>query len=135
LPGSRPADPQLCRYGKTPGLSFSLALKAPGFALKASGLSFSLALKELDLPLIPSRKTLEGAGPVLLTQPSQRPQHDRADDDPLIEAAASQHMNYRAQPDQPQRRLAVKPESPGCPADLLLSAAMLASGGLLGTLP
>ena len=112
LGSSRPADPQLCRYGKTPGLSFSLALKAPGFALKAPGLTFSLALKELDLPLIPSRKTLEGAGPVLLTQPSQRPQHDRADDDPLIEAAASQRMNYRAQPDQRQRRLTARPRVP-----------------------
>ena len=81
-------------------------------ALKAPGLTFSLALKELDLPLIPSRKTLEGAGPVLLTQPSQRPQHDGADDDPLMEAAASKHMNHHAQPDQPQRRLTVKPRVP-----------------------
>ena len=42
----------------------------------------------------------------------QRPQHDGADDRPLIEAAASQHMTHHAQPDQPQRRLTVKARVP-----------------------
>ena len=86
---------------KAPGLPFSFALKAPGFAFKAPGMMFSFALKELDLPFIPGRQALEGASPVLLTQPAQRPQHDDADDHPLSEAAASQHMTHHAQPDQP----------------------------------
>jgi hypothetical protein len=60
-----------------------------------------LALKELYLPFIPGRQALEGAGPVLLTQPSQCPQHDRGHGHLLKEAAASQHMNHHAQPDQP----------------------------------
>ena len=62
---------------------------------------FSFALKELDLPFIPGRQALEGASPVLLPQPAQRPQHDGADDHPLTEAAASQHMTHHAQPHQP----------------------------------
>jgi hypothetical protein len=122
-------------YSKAPGLPFSFVLKAPGFAFKAPGLPFSFALKELDLAFVPGGQALEGAGPGLLAQPSQRSQHDGGDDHPLIEAAASQHMTHHAQPDQPQRRLTVKPESPGCAADLLLPGAMLASGGLPGTLP
>jgi hypothetical protein len=86
-------------------MSFSFAVKAPG-------LPFSFALKELDLPFIPGSQALKGAGPVLLTQPSQRPQHDGADDRPLIEAAASQHMHHHAQPDQPQRHPSVRARVP-----------------------
>jgi hypothetical protein len=86
----------------------ALGLPAPRFALKTPGLPFTLALKELDLPLIPGSQTLHGAGPVLLAQPGQRFQRDGGDDHPLMEAAASQHMNKRGQPDQPQRRLVVR---------------------------
>ena len=81
-------DPQVLTIAP-PSLPFSFALKAPSFALKAPGLPFSLALKALDLPFIPGSHALEGAGPVLLTQPSQRLQHNDADDHLLIEAAAS----------------------------------------------
>lgn len=91
-------------YSKAPGLPFSFALKAPSFAFKAPDVPFSFALKELDLLFIPGSQALESASPVLLTQPSQRPQYDGADDHPLIEAAASQHMTHHGQPDQPQRR-------------------------------
>ena len=93
-------------------MPFSLALKAPSFALKAPGLPFSLALKDLDLPSIPGSQALESAGPVLLSQPPQRPQHDGADDHPFMEPAASQHMTHHAQPDQPQRRLTGKARVP-----------------------
>jgi hypothetical protein len=82
---------------KAPGLPFTLALKTPG-------VPFTLALKELDLPLIPGSQMLQGAGLVLLAKPCQRFQRDGADDHPLMEAAASQHMNQCSQPDQPQRR-------------------------------
>jgi hypothetical protein len=106
-----------------PRLPFSFALKAPSFAFKAPGLPFSFALKtpgllfsfalkELDLPFIPGSQALEGASPVLLTQPSQRLQYDGADNHPLVEAAASQHMTGHAQPDQPQQRLTGKARVP-----------------------
>ena len=83
-------------------------LKVPrlpcSFALKAAPLPFSLALKAQDLSAIPGHQTVNGTGPVLLAQTSQRRQRDDTDDRPLIEAAASQHANQRSQPDQPQRR-------------------------------
>lgn len=83
-------------------------LKVPrlpcGFALKAAALPFSLALKAQDLPAIPGHETVNGTGPVLLTQTSQRRHRDDADDRPLIEPAAPQHANQHSQPDQPQRR-------------------------------
>ena len=94
---------------KVPGLPSSFAPKAPGlvfsFERKAPGLPFSFELEELNLPLIPGRQALESTGPALLADPSQRPQHDDAEDHPLMEAGASQHMSHHAQPDQPQRRL------------------------------
>ena len=93
-------------------MPFSFALKALSFALKAPGLPFSFALKDLDLPFIPGSQALEGAGPVLLSQPSQRTQDDGADDHPLMEAAASQHMTHHAQPDQPQPRFPGKARVP-----------------------
>ena len=77
-----------------------MALKAPGLPFSLADLPFSFALKQLDLPLIPGSQALEGAGPVLLAQVSQRSHHDGADDHPLIEAAASQHMIKHGQPDQ-----------------------------------
>lgn len=94
---------------KVPGLPSSFAPKAPGlvfsFERKARGLPFSFELEQLKLPLIPGRQALESTGPALLADPSQRPQHDDADDHPLMEAGASQHMSHHTQPDQPQRRL------------------------------
>jgi hypothetical protein len=102
-----------------PGVPLGFALKAPGFAFQAPGLPFGFALKALDLPFIPGGQALEGASPVLLTQPAQRPQHDDADDHPLTPSAA----------------LPAKPETPGRAADLLPPAAMLPSGGLPATCP
>jgi hypothetical protein len=46
-----------------------LALKTPGFALKALGLPFSLALQELDLAFIPGLQARHGAGPAHLASP------------------------------------------------------------------
>jgi len=95
-----------------PGLPSSLAVQVPGlpfsFERKAPGLLFSLELEVLNLPFIPGRQAREAIGPTFLAYPSQRPQHDGADDHPLMEAGASQHMTHHAQPDQPQRRLAGK---------------------------
>jgi hypothetical protein len=92
-----------------PGLPSSFALKVPGlpssFERKVRGLLFSFELEALNLPFIPGRQALEAIGPALLAYPSQRPQHDGADDHPLMEAGASQHMTHHAQPDQPQCRL------------------------------
>ncbi len=84
--------------------SLAVPSKAPGlplsFTLKPQGLPFSFAFKELYLPSIPGGQALKGTNPVLVAPPSQRCQHDGADDHPLIEAAASQHMNQHSQPDQ-----------------------------------
>lgn len=92
-----------------PGLPSGFALKVPGlpfsFERKTPGLLFSLELEALNLPLIPGHQAVEGIGPTLLAYPSQRAQHDGADDHPLMEAGASQHMTDHSQPDQPQRRL------------------------------
>ena len=93
--------PSPCADGKAPGLPF-------GFALKAPSVPFRSALKDLDLPFIPGSQALQGIGPVLLAKSSQRRHHDGADSDPLIKAAASQHVNQYSQPDQPHRRLMVR---------------------------
>ena len=90
--------PSACAEGKAPGLP-------SGFALKAPSVPFRSALKDLDLPLIPGSQALQGIGPVFLAKPSQCRRHDGADSDPLIKAAASQHVNQHSQPDQPHRRL------------------------------
>jgi hypothetical protein len=103
---------ELCLNRKAPGLPLGFALEAPSFALEAPGLPFSFALKTLDLPFIPGGQALEGAGPALLTQPPQRPEHDGADDHPLLEAGAPQHVTQHAQPDQPQHRLTGKARVP-----------------------
>jgi hypothetical protein len=76
--------------------------------LKAPGRPLGFALKEPYLPFIPGSQALKGAGPVLLAQPCQCRQHDGADDHPLLETAASQHMHQRSPPDQPQRRLIIR---------------------------
>ena len=62
-------------------------------------------------------------------------QDDRGHGRLLIEAAASQHMTHHAQPDQHQRHLTVKARVPGGAVDLLLPAAMMASGGLPALCP
>ena len=102
---------------------FSLERQAPG-------LPFSFEFQELDLPFIPGRQAREGAGPGLLAYPAQRSQHDHADDHPLMEAGAAQHMTHHAQPDQPSAALPAKREPPGGAAGPLLPAAMLAGAAL-----
>jgi hypothetical protein len=93
--------PQVCACGKAPGVPF-------GFAIKAPGVPYRCPLKELGVPFVPGSQALEGNGPVLLSQPLQRRDHDGADSHPLIKAAAAQHMNQHSQPDQPHRRLIVR---------------------------
>ena len=92
-----------------PGLPAGFALNVPGlpsrFERKVRGLLFSSELEALNLPFIPGRQAREAVGPTLLAYPPQCPQHDGADDHPLMEAGAAQHMTHHAQPDQPQRRL------------------------------
>ena len=85
------------------------ALALPfSLALKVLGLPFSLALKALGLPFVPGSKARHRPRPVLLAYPSQRPQYDGADSQPLPETAALQQAKQHSYPDQSQHRLSLK---------------------------
>ena len=85
-----------CAQGAGPAVSPCARAAGPAAA--------GFRLEDLDLPFIPGRQALKGAGPLFLSHVSHRRQHDGADGHPPMEAATAQHID----PPHPARSAAAR---------------------------